>query len=232
MKKYTLWILLLFPGWISAQNRQVIEAKSGDELTQKISAQIQFLFPEFTDGDVYFKGNNIKVKLNYNMLLGEMQFIEKNQVMALANAKDVLMIIIGNRKFYPFNNNEFVEELTSISKYQLMVKRSGNVIPHSKKGAYGMETSTSSITSISSIGADNRQYNLDVQEKVLITVKYYYYLLGTNGKYILIKNVKTFTKQFPSHRAQIEAFVKERKIKFDNEDDLKSLLEYCSNLSN
>jgi len=230
MKKY-LFLLLLLPFWVSAQNRQVIETASGEDLSKKVSTQMQYLFPEFTSGDVYYKGYNGKGKLNYNMLLGEMQFLENDQVMALANVRDVVMMNIDNRLFYPFNDKEFTEELLSTGKYQLRVRRKGNVAQHSKKGAYGMDSSTSAITSYSSISSDNRQYDLTVAEKVLITMNYFYYLVGPNGKYILIRNAKTFTKQFSQYRAQIEEFVKEHKIRFDNEDDLKTLLKFCSNLS-
>jgi len=229
MKKYIfLWLLL--PGWVSAQNRQVIEASSGDDLTKIVSTQMQYLFPEFTQGDVYYKGHKGNGNLNYNMLLGEMQFVENGQVLALANVNDVVLVNINNRKFYPFNEKEFVEELKSTGKYQLCVRRKGNVAQHAKKGAYGTSSSTSSITSYSSINSDSRQYDLKVLDEVLISVNYFYYLVGSNGKYTLIKNVKTFTKQIPAYRAQIEAFVKEHQTRFNNEEDLILLLEYCGKL--
>ena len=230
MKKYLL-LLMLFPVWVSAQNRQIVEAASGEDLTKKVSLHMQYLFPEFTNGDVYYKGYSGKGHLNYNMLLGEMHFLENGQVRSLANAKDVVVMTINNRRFYPFNDKEFTEELTSAGKYRLRVRRKGNVAQHSKKGAYGMDSSTSSITSYSSIGADNRQYDLTVSEKVLITLNYFYYIVGPNGKDILIRNAKTFTKQFPAYRVPIEEFVKEHRTRFDDEDDLKALLNFCNQLN-
>ena len=232
MKKY-IFLMLLLPGWVSAQNRQIVDAASGEDLSKIVSGQMQYLFPEFTGGDVYYMGlPKGSGKLNYNMLLGEMQFIENGQVMSLDNVKDVILVNIGNRRFYRFNNTEFVEELMSTGKYQLRVRRKGNVAPHSKKGAYGMDSSTSAITSYSSINSDSQQYNLTVEGKMLISLNYFYYLVGTNGKYALIKNVKTFTKQFPAYRAQIETFVKEHHTRFNNDEDLKVLLEYCNKISN
>ena len=231
MKKY-IFLLLLHPFWVSAQNRQLVEADSGDDLSQKVSTHIQFLFSEFTNGVVYLKGYKSSAKLNYNMLLGEMQFLENGQVLSLANLSDVIMVNINNRRFYPFNNSEFAEELMSTGKYQLRVRRKGNVGQHSKKGAYGMDSATSSITSYSSMSSQNQQYELTVSEKVLVSLNYFYYLVGTNGKYTLIKNAKTFTKQFSAYRTQIETFVKENKIRFNNEDDLKALLDFCSKLGN
>ena len=228
-----MFLLLQFSGWVSAQDRQIVEAASGEDLSKKVSTQMQYVFPEFTTGDVYFKGlPKSSGKLNYNMLLGEMQFVEKDQVMALANVKDVVLVNIGNRKFYPFNDKEFTEELLSTGNYQLRVKRKGSMAQHAKKGAYGGYSSTSAITSYSSIGADNRVYNLSVTENILVSVNYLYYLVGSNNKYTPIRNVKTFTKQFPKSKVRIETFVKEHNTQFDNGNDLIALLEYCSKLGN
>ena len=230
MKKF-VYLLLMLPCIASAQNRQIVEATSGEDLSAKVSAQTQYLFPEFTQGDVFYlglpKGSGI---LNYNMLIGEMHFLENGQVKALANVKDVVLVNIDNRKFYRYNEKEFVEELMWSSKCQLRVRYKGNAVPHSKKGAYGTASSTSSITSYSGIAEDSRYYNLSVSENVLITLDHLYYLVGTNGKYTIIKNVKTFYKHFPGKNAQIDEFVKEHNTKFNNRDDLKALFAFCAKL--
>ena len=228
MKNYLLILMLLFPGWIFAQERQIIEANSNTDLTNKLSTQMQYIFPEFTDGQVFFlKASAGTGKLNYNMLIGEMQFLDNAEVLALV-AKEISEVNINNRRFFPYKGNEFAEELLSTDKYKLLVRRKGNVAPFAKKGAYGTSSSTSAITSYSSINSDGNNYNLSVANDVLITVRYFYYLMGENGKYTQITNTKTFTKLFPALRTQIETFVKEQKIRFDKEDDLKKLLVYCS----
>lgn len=232
MKKYLI-LLLLCPCWIFAQDGQVVQVTVGDDLNDKVSTHLQYLFPEFSNGEVYFqdapKGGGM---LNYNMLQGEMQFVNNNEVMTLANIRNVAMVNINNRKFYPFNNKEFTEELLTTDKIQLRVRRKGSAVNYAQKGAFGMSSSTSSISSYSSIAGigGDQQYELSVMRDVLVTLKYYYYLVGSNGKYTQIKNVKTFTKQFPAHRTQIEAFVKEHNIRFDKENDLKALLAYCCEL--
>jgi len=232
MKKY-FFLLLLLPGWVCAQNSQVIAAGDNDDLMDKVSTHLQFLFPEFTNGEVYFrnapKGTGT---LNYNMLAGEMQFLEDDEIMGIANVKDVVVVNIANRMFYPYNHTEFAEEILVTDNCRLRVRRKGSIAQHSKSGAYGTSSSTASITSYSSVNTDGRQYGLNVASNVLISLNYFYYLVGTNGKYTQIKNVKTFTKQFPVYKAQIETFVKERNIHFNKEEDLKALIVYCSELSN
>jgi hypothetical protein len=145
--------------------------------------------------------------------------------------KNIIAVNINNRKFYPFNDKEFTEELLTTDDCRLRVRRMGTAVQHSKKGAYGSSSSTSSITSYNSINLDGQQYNLSVKEETLITLNTLYYLVGTNGKYILVRNIKPFVKQFSAYQMQIESFVKERNIRFDNENDLKALLEYCSRLT-
>ena len=230
MKKCVfLYLLILVSAWANAQKREVVEAASGDDLNKKVS--IQYLFPEFTDGYVFYTGlPRSSGKLNYNMLLGEMQFMDsENKLLALGNVPDVQMISIGSRKFYPYDNKEFVEELLVAGKIQLQIRRRGNVASHSKKGAYGMSSSTSAITSYNSIDGADRRYNLAVVENVMITLNNFYYLV-INNKRIQIKNQKTFIKQFSKHKLQIETFVKEQNIRFDKEEDLITLVKYCSTL--
>ena len=170
MKKWIFLYLLIFvSAWTNAQNKEIIEASSGEDLNKKVT--IQYLFPEFTDGYVFYAGlPRGSGKMNYNMLLGEMQFIDsENKILALDNIPDVQMIRIGNRKFFPYDNNEFVEELLVAGKIQLQIRRRGNVASHSKKGAYGMTSSTSAITSYHSIEGADKMHDLAVVENVMIT---------------------------------------------------------------
>ena len=232
MKRHVLLlVLLLTAGIIYSQDREIVKASSGENLAEVASTTIQYVFPEFTDGEVYYrsaaKGSG---KINYNMLIGEMQFISpEGQILALANVSDVIMVTIGNRKFYPYTNHkEFTEEIVS-GKVQLRVKRKGNAATHSKMGAYGTSSSTSSISSYSSIHSGATQYDLKVQENILITVNNLYYLI-TDSKYIQVKNQKQFLKQFPDHKDQIEEYIKENQISFNKEENLVGLLKYCNSL--
>ena len=233
MKKYIIITLALFSNLLSAQNRQVFEASSGEDISERVSEQIQYLFPDFVNGDVYLFGTpKVNGMLNYNMLVGEMQFLVNDKVFALSREPKALMVTIDNRKFYPFKRSEFTEELLSTGAHHLRVRRVGKAIPHSRRGAYGTWSSTASIQSYSSLNADNQVHSLNITERILVTVDSYYYIVGTNGKYKLIKNIKAFFKQFPGNNALIEAFVKENNIRLKNEDDLKALLAYCANLAN
>ena len=232
MKKYII-LFLFIPGLLSGQSRQIVESVSGEDVSKRVSHRMQYVFPEFTNGEVFYIGMpKVSGSLNYNMLVGEMQFVENGQVLALADIERVLLVSIDNRKFYRFKKNEFAEELYSTGSCFLRARYRGNAVTHGKKGAYGTTSSTASITSYSSYSANNQTFNLNVAEEVLVSVDNFYYLVGTNGKYTQIKNVKAFTKHFPKYKSQIEAFVKENNIKFNDQNSLISLLAFCSTLEN
>ena len=235
MKRYIIILLSLFPfaGWVAAQDKQVIETSSGENLAEKVLPQVQYIFPEFTTGDVYFLDDSKgSAMLNYNRLIGEMQFLEGNNVMAIDEVKKIIFVDINHRKFYPLNRNEFTEELLTTRTYALHVLHRAYATPHSKKGGYGTSSSAAAITTYNAISGSNKMHDLTVTENVLITLHQKYYLVGAKGRHILIKNSRTFTKLFPNHREQIETFVMDNDLWFHKEEDLKKILEYCNNLSN
>ena len=229
MKK--LIILFLLPMYISAQEKVMLDVVSGEDLGNRVSTGMQYVFQDFTKGEVHFKnGRKNSSMLNYNMLLGEMQFLDNEEILSLLTLKDIQMIIINNRKFFPYNNSEFCEELHMTGDVRLCVKRNARPLEQSKVGAMGIETSTRSSTTYNSIDNNSGVRNdLEVQRKILVSTKDTYYLMN-KGKYYQIKNQKSFTKLFPVHSAKIEAYVIEQDTDFKNEEDLEALIAYCSNL--
>ena len=68
-----------------------------------------FLLPKFVDGTMKMKDGNIAGgKMNYNIVLDEMQFIsDKNEILSVADPSAVTLVVIGDRKFYYLKNNFF-----------------------------------------------------------------------------------------------------------------------------
>jgi len=230
MKKLII-LFLLFSMFISAQDKVILDVVSGENLNNRVASDMQYVFQKFTKGEVHFdNGRKNSSMLNYNMLLGEMQFVDNETVLSLATLKDIQMIIINDRKFFPYNNSEFCEELYTTGDVRLCVKRNARPLEQSKPGAMGIETSTRSSTTFSSLDNDSGvRSDLEVQRKILVSVKDTYYLMN-KGKYYQIKNQKSFTKLFPTQSSKIESYVIEHNTNFKNEDDLEALIAYCSDL--
>ena len=229
MKKILL--LLLLPGLVSAQNRQIVEVSSNEDVSTKVPNQLKYVFPEFTAGNVYFLDRSRTGGiLNYNKLAGEMQFVDENARIWALNVEDVSVVVIDSRKFYPYRKKQFTEELYSTGSCFLRVKYETSVKSQGKKGAYGMSSSTTAIATYSP--PDARRYDISAKGNVIVFDRFIYYLVGANGKHRYIKNLYSFTGQFPEYKSQIIEFAVEHKIQFSDRDDLIKLLKYCGELSN
>ncbi len=226
---FTFAFLILSCG-LFGQNKVVITTESGADLGSVTPTSYQYIFPTFKEGKVFYtNGKGGKGNMNYNMLIGEMQFIspDDNSVQALADIKSVYRIEIDGRIFYPYKQKEFMEELVA-GDIKLCVLRKGKAVPYSKEGGYGVSTATSSIESINQTVNTASQGNpLAIKENILVTLKNYYYLLLPSGKVVQVKKVEDVKKVFPKIPKEIDAFVKSNKSNFDNEQDLKSLIQYC-----
>ena len=234
MKKFFL-LLFLLPAMVAAQEKIVVNLSSGEQLYDKVTFEMQYVLPEFKEGLVYFKdGRRIKSMLNYNVLLGEMHFIdERENILALGSLKDILVVVIDSKRFFPFKDAEFCEELLVKEDARLCVRRIGNVAEYSKMGAYGMNQSLASIQTFNTVVSDNsRIHKTKWMGEVRLSVDTIYYAMNKKGKYTQIKNLKSITKLFSGsgNSAKIEAFVKENNTDFTIKDDLVALVEFCSNL--
>ena len=231
---------------VSAQERIILPNISDpNEFIKRIPSQMQYLFIEYTDGIVFYKNSSrSNAKLNYNFLLGEMRFINNDQVFALDNLKDVSMVTINDRRFYPYKADEFTEELFSNRSGMLRVRYRGRMTTYGKRTGYGGMSPTASVRTANSLTFGTSQFNPGepasnvrtqeltvVEENMIISKDFIYYLVDSRGKYRQIKNIRSFTRHFPSKsRMQIRSFGKENNINFKSSQDLIRLLHFCDNL--
>ena len=227
----SLWALSISYEAHSQQSIKKIE--SGKDLEDFTTLGQQYLFAEFEEGTVLKKdGSYARGKMNYNLVVGEMQFIDpqKEEVLALAEITNVAAVSILGRFFVPFSSKgEFLEILTD-GTGSLGVKRRTVARPYGKEGAYGTINTSSSIESIQTVTSDGKPETISVSDYKLITSQSLYYLL-TNGKSKLILNKKTILNAYPkSTHSQIELFITEGNIDLRKEDDLIALIDFCNQL--
>jgi len=185
------------------------------------------LFPQFEQGVVVLKnGVRSSASLNYNMLQQEMRFLSADStMMTLANPSEVIVVIIGDRRFFPGSSNgSFYEEIQA-GKGSFFVQRSANVISQGKASAYGGYSQTAAITSYDSYRSNGGTYKLNSDEKFKINVNSLYYLKSGNG-YKKFYSAKALGKLFKNHEADIESFAKENATDFSKIDDIAKIVEY------
>jgi len=186
------------------------------------------LFPQFEKGIVVFK-NEVRsaASLNYSMVQQEMVFLNADStVLSLANPAEVLVVIIGERRFLPVSSGSAFYEEIEAGKGSFFVQRSATMISAGKATAYGGYSQTSSVTSYESIQTSSGVYQkLSPNEKFKLNVDVNYYL-KFGDSYKRFFSVKTLGKLFKGHEAEIEAFAKDQSVDFSKTDDIARIVEY------
>jgi len=186
------------------------------------------LLPQFENGFVIFKnGTRTAASLNYNMLQQEMIFLNADStVLALANPSEVLVVIIGDRRFLPASSKgDFYEEIEA-GKGSFFMQRTATMISAGKAAGYGGYSQTSSITSYDSFQSTGGTYQkLKPDEKFRLKIEVIYYLKSGNSSKRFF-SAKTLGKLFKGHEAEIEAFAKDKSIDFSKTDDIARIVEY------
>jgi len=214
------------------QKMQIVSVTQGDDLVEQANTSLQFIFPHFTAGNVMYKnGKTIDGTLNYNILLGEMQFVDPDskEIFALADSREIDMVVIGNRIFVPSTGKEFLEILFA-ETIQLAARYKGNRLSHGRQTPYGNSSPAARSTDMTAVDAGGYMTSLEAKENIKITVNTDYYLINGKKK-TLITGGKTFLKVFPKDKSDsIEQFIQQNNINFNSRGSLISLMNYCHQL--
>jgi len=190
------------------------------------------LLPQFEQGTVVFKnGVRSPATLNYDMIQEQMLFLDvDNTVMRINKPLDILVVIIGERRFFPISSiGVFYEEIQA-GKDSFFVERRASIVSQGKASAYGGYSQTQSSTSYGSWQSDmGGTVQLKADEKFKLDIKNTYYLKsGNNYKRFLTAN--SLGKLFKGHESEIKAFADEESINFRNLEDVVRLVEYAYSL--
>jgi hypothetical protein len=239
MKKTILQttLLLLICSICNAQEIIKVENVNVNEanMTDVLPRNVVYIFPDFIEGKVFFdNGATSTAKLNYNTLVSEMQFLDKDgYILSLANPQDVTYITIDKKIFYYAMNKAFAELIVNSDNIKLCVKRRTEYTETKAKGAYGQSNATSAVINVNTLRNSVRENNpneLSVLHDLHFTIKDEF-LLEKNGKFTKISNAKSFIKIFPQYKDDINRFVESNKTNFKDEQDLIKLTNYCIQLS-
>lgn len=217
----------------SSVDAQSIMVNAGDDVSKVIPRKEQLRYPEFRDGQcVYPQGKRSEVlKLNYNMLVGAMQFIDpKGDTLFIAEDSNIFRYVQIQRDLYYHDYIQgYFEILTREAPIKLLSQLNWRIVRKESvvNNGYGNSSSVST-TEYSSRRSD---INTLVQnENSLFTKEQRFFLLGKKDK--LYKATKSgFIKVFSDYKKEIKLHFDEREIDFQSEEDLRRLLEYCNTLA-
>ena len=215
-----IFTILIYSHNACSQNNKWT-VKAGEGIKESVPDSLKFRYPKFVTGYVYFRdGKNSMAPLNYNLLNGEMEFIARGKdTLSMDNEPTIKVIRINNDSFY--YDKVYMELVMSNGSLKL-AKKELLKIGHVKKiGASDQSSSTSSITSLSS-------YYPELGDLMLIKQTVYY--IGDKYNHFLRANKKNVIKMFGRKQGEIEIFLRENKIIFNKEDDLKKLVNFLQKI--
>lgn len=216
-----------------AQQLERIRVKVGEKIKSHEFATATYRFPGFDEGIIYYtSGGQAKGKLNYHQLLGEMHFIgPKGDTLALDNLYLVKHVALGDARFYYDPKDKgFGEEVADFNAVKLLIKHKFKPSDRERGVAYGQYSNTSATTNYSTYAVNGQIQKLSPNEYLVYSKKANYYLSDQNNHFYPV-NKASVLKIFSRHKMVVEKFLKENRIDFQKEEDLKKLLAYCTGLS-
>ena len=230
---FTLLCCTVSHGLLYAQTSGTFRLSSEEEIEQAIPASARYRFPQFRQGNIdYHTGTKASARLNYNLLLEEMQFITlTGDTLALADEHLIRQISVGDTKFYFGERSGFVETIAAYASLQLAVHQKFTTVNAEKMGAYDQSSAVSSIKVYHTyIGDGGQRQSLEMKGDLVLAIESEFYLVDKNNR--TYKAGKSALKKiFPDKKQAIIDYIKSEKVDFNSEDDLRKLLEYCSSLA-
>ena len=216
----------------SVQAQKQIRVKADANITSAIPMADRYRYPQFMTGTVVYRnGVSGAGQLNYNRLLGEMQFIDpKGDTLALADEQNVAHVTIGTNWFYVNPGKgcpEVIAEQGPIKLAKQVVLKSMRT---EKKVAYGQSSGASSVATVQPYSNNSSVHRIGATGDQVVQEDIAYFIVDQNDRYYVM-NKAGILKVFPKHKRAIETYLKENPIQFTEEADLRKLIQFCSELS-
>jgi hypothetical protein len=225
--RVVLMVASLFVSFaITAQTKKAYIVHAGEVPAEVLPVEALYSFPHFKKGIVFLRdGTATSQMLNYNLLLDEMHFISAtNDTLAIATPETVKSVVLDSTSFY-FDKNYF-QVLWEAGAYKLAIKQFLLQTTYGKRSAYGISTSISSIETYSSTYYNGQMFKLEIKKDVEMEKKSMYFISDRFNHFYPAEK-KYFYKVFPNKKAELDSFLKEHPVNFQNQKELIELINIC-----
>lgn len=196
------------------------------------SKQKRYMFEEFTNGKVLMKNRGVvNTALNYDWIKQEINYMDGQEQMILTGLEMIDTVYIADRKFIPYGN--LFLEVVPVDDDNLYINWKVKMKNKGKEGPMG--TTSHAVTSQKAdISAMEKISSMTGQGGLSRSDIYIYDATFENAYYIRVDNKfknftsqKSFLKLFPKEKSEnIQSYIKEQKIDFNNASDVVKLTNY------
>ena len=173
-----------------------------------------YLDEEFQSGDVYYNGKYKfpNIPLRYNLYSDEMEYKDRNVIMALVEPDKVDKITIGKQTFIYLGD----DEKKGVSGFVKMWNDSFPTIITKMKIDYLKKEPAKPY-----VDPKPDRYERDHDK---------HYLMKSENEIVKISSIKKLIKSLDNHLSELSDFAKKEKISANDPDELAKLLEFYNGL--
>ncbi len=187
-----------------------------------------YRFSGFTAGEVVFRnGHTATARLNYNISLDEMQFINpQGDTLAIADPGNIHFVNLNGSRFY--YNDGYLQAVDTVSG-TILASRQVLMAEHRRAETYNtMLTADEKIVRDSLFTGNGQKYNQESDGQSLTSKEHFFFGDGKGG---FVKAGKEYILQrYDKNRAAIKEFLRTNHINFNKRQDILLLLQFCSQL--
>lgn len=211
---------------IKKSKNESVTIKAGTRLSDYFTVAERYLYNDFSEGKAIFKNGKIYPSVfNYNFLSGEMEFINSNDTVIVADKKDLTSIIVSQDTFYYHSGY-----LQMIRNGLLKVySKQGIVIKDIfKKGAMGaVNRSTASEAEHYLLNSLSNDLVVDINIVIQIEEQFFF---STNGEDYIRFNRLNIIKIIPGKKDILNNYIVSSKTDFNSREDVLKLANIVSKL--
>ena len=230
MSKFLLaFITILVNIQIAAQTKKTFTVNAGQKVVEAIPVNELYSHPEFTLGTVQLKdASEAVVKLNYNKVFGEIQYIdpETGDTLSLAEEKNIKFVAIEKDTFY--FDEVWLQFVSGNSTLKMAKKKLLEMTNKEKPGAMEVP-GFGSIETYTKFTGSQHMKDLVAKEKLTFSEHVTYYF-GDRFNRFSKASKKGLLKMYSKKEKVLENWLDDNKIDFSNENDLAKLFIYLQTL--
>lgn len=186
----------------------------------------QYLYDSFSIGEVLMKDGKVQpAVMNYNTVTDKLIFEQNGQLLELSNLFTVDTIYLKDTKFIVIDNAFY--EVIDTSSIPILIQHKGKLQQPKKEVGFGGTSDVASSHNISIVQMDGNYYNLPLPTNFKVTIDPIYSLMK-DGKIVKFSSVRNLQKLFPEKKNEIQKFVKDGKLKFNNREDIEKIISFIA----
>jgi hypothetical protein len=209
---------------------KVYRLKNIDEASVVIPYAERYQYEQFRRGTVYrLVGGLSEALLNYNYLLGEVQFLgPQNDTLSIDHVKSrVKFAAIGDDLFYFQQGTGYIKIIGDYNGIKLGIRDGFVSLGNDKSIGYGQYISTGATDNYRSYtGSSGATANLDKKTAMVVTRRTSLFIMDKNDR-IYPATKASMLKVYSKIKKEVNAYLKDHEVNFAHETEVRAFLDYC-----